>query len=107
MLWDAMRLLRGWLSNLLWKPKPTTVGIGLDEPIEVSPGKFVTACALSKNATSPEEMDERLRTEAASNPELAKTLEAHFGWKDGKPGAIPVVTQIADAAQNAAEDENQ
>jgi|SRR5579872_2529560 len=88
----------GWLSKLLRKRQASPVGIGMDEPIEVSPGKFVTLRDTCKNAVSPEEMDERLRVEGVSNPELAKTLETHFGWKGGRPGALPVVTQIEDAA---------
>src|SRR5271166_4065966 len=87
----------GWFSGFLKRRKapaavsgmgeepPVAVGIGIDEPIEVSPGKFVTAREMTKNAVSPEEFDERLRAEAAANPELAKVLETHFGWKGGKP----------------------
>ncbi len=79
--------------------KAPTIGIGMDGPIEVSPGKFATAREMTKNAVSPEECDEHLRVEAATNPELARVLEQHFGWKDGKPdGAVPVVQQIVDDA---------
>ncbi len=73
------------------------IGIGLDEPIEVSPGKFVTAREMTKNARTPEEFDEHIRNEAGKNPQLARTLEQHFGWKNGNLGtAAPIITQILD-----------
>jgi hypothetical protein len=74
------------------------VGIGMDEPIEVAPGEFRTARSFMKNARDPEELDEKLRLDSQNNPELAKVLEQHFGWKNGTPAGTPVVTQLIDKA---------
>src|SRR5579863_3507010 len=74
------------------------VGIGLDEPIEVAPGEFRTARSFMRNAKDPNELDEKLRLDSQNNPELAKVLEQHFGWKNGTPAQTPVVTQLIDKA---------
>jgi len=76
--------------------RQSVIGIGLDEPIEVSPGKFQTAGDLTNNAVSPGEFDQKLSSEASNNPELAKILEEKFGWSNGKPASTPVVQQIVD-----------
>jgi hypothetical protein len=74
------------------------IGIGLDEPIEVSPGQFRTARSFIQGAKGPKAYDEYLRVESLNNPELAETLKQSFGWKDGAPAQTPVITQIIDNA---------
>jgi hypothetical protein len=90
-----VRIFRGAATAPVEK---ISVGIDPDEPIEVSPGKFVTANNLARGALGAEELDQQLIAQAAENPGLAKALEA-FGWKDGKPqpGSVPVARQIANA----------
>jgi hypothetical protein len=78
-----VKRIAAWFFGLLKKRKSVVTGIGMDEPIEVSPDKFVTAREMTMNAVSPEEFDERMHAEARENPELAKLLEKNFGWKPG------------------------